>query len=172
MDDVSFEPVNSFPPRRLAAPPLDYKLGFTRMFGTSDIALSGLCSGWSVPEATHNWNDGNDASLALWTHDLPMLPCILAVEGLPFLAGGGARQRITLYANGRRLGFWHLTESRMHFLEAAIEPEYWLDRDAGGLLNLVWHFPDAVKPVDLGRAEDHRKLGFCFRSLTIDYYPP
>jgi hypothetical protein len=144
----------------------------TRLFGSADIAQGGLISGWSAQEPGHNWNDGDDACLLLWSQDLPLLPCMLVVEGSPFLAEGVGRQRVTFYANGRRLGFWELTESRRHVLEASLEPEYWLHRDGGGLLNLVWHFPDAVKPIDLGQGEDHRKLGFCFRSLTIDVHPP
>ncbi len=172
MNDASFRPARNLPSGRLAAPPLDYNIGVTRLFGSADIAQGGLISGWSAQEPGHNWNDGDDACLLLWSQDLPLLPCMLVVEGSPFLAEGVGRQRVTFYANGRRLGFWELTESRRHVLEASLEPEYWLHRDGGGLLNLVWHFPDAVKPIDLGQGEDHRKLGFCFRSLTIDVHPP
>ena len=168
---VGFGPVKSFTPRNLVTARLDYKIGLTRLFGSAGIAKSGLMSGWSAQEPSHNWSDGDDSCLGLWTQHHPLVPCSLVVEGSPFLAEGVGRQRVTFYANGHRLGFWELTESRVYVLEASLEPEYWLHRDGGGLLNLVWHFPDAVRPVDLGQGEDHRKLGFCFRSLSIDLYP-
>jgi hypothetical protein len=171
MKDDDFRPVHSFTLGSLASPPLDYEIGSTRLFGSADIAQSGLISGWSAQEPSHNWSDGDDTCLVLRTQDVPLLPCVLAVEGSPFLAKGVGRQRVTFYANGHRLGFWDLTESRLYVLEASVEPEYWLRRDGGGVLNLVWHLPDAVKPIDLGQGEDHRKLGFCFRSMTIDVYP-
>ncbi len=153
---------------RPVVPGIVCELGITRLFGRADIGTKGLTEGWSACEDGHNWNDGPDTKLTLSTESVPTEPVVLAIEGLPYLATGVKRQRITLYANGYRVGFWSLAENKIHTLQALIEPEQWLSRDGRGLLKLVWHLEDSVKPIDIGDAQDHRQLGFCFRSLSLE----
>jgi hypothetical protein len=92
----------------------------------------------------------------------------LTIEGSPYLAAGYPRQTMTLYVNGLRIAYWSLAENRPYTLAATIEPEQWLQRDDGCQLNVVWHLPESVKPIDIGDAQDHRQLGFCFRSLAVE----
>jgi hypothetical protein len=154
------------PPNALAT-----DIGVLRLFGYADIADRGIGQGWSPREDGHNWNDGLDTSLTLWTDHVPPEPCAIMIEGSPYLPKAIAEQRMTLYVNGFRLGYWSMSENRSYTLQATIEPEFWLHRNDGGMLKITWHLPDSVKPIDIGDAEDHRQLGFCFRTLMLEAQP-
>jgi hypothetical protein len=150
------------PPARF----LKYELGVARQFGLADIGRQGLVSGWATPEDSHVWNDGPEAMLAVIT-EMPAGPVVLTVEGGPYINARQPVQEVTLYANGWRLGFWRFRENGPVIMEAVVQPEFFLPRPEGALLNLVWHLPSAVKPCDLGLSADGRELGFVFRSLLV-----
>jgi hypothetical protein len=137
-----------------------------RLFGQGDIANHGLVRGWALPEERHIWNNGFDATMIIEA-SLPTGPTTVFIEGVPYLYGKSDWQEITLFANGYRVGWWHLTQSKQIILTARIEPEQWFNRQGRGFLNLTWHLPNSACPVDLGDGEDSRLLGFAFRTLSL-----
>jgi len=141
--------------------------GVTRFFGIGDIGAKNLISGWAAPEQNHNWNDGVEATLLLTLPARPDDICTLAVEGRAFVSAGVAKQDVSLFVNGYRAGFWRLTNEERFTLEAEIEPEMWLDRRSGALAKCVWHLPDSTRPSDISKVQDHRRIGFCFQSMTV-----
>jgi hypothetical protein len=166
------------PARRLAAktdpptagPPdhsIGVEMGAMRNFGSNDIADRPFDDGWSPSEDWHNWNDGRDAKLDVWIGRTPSAPSTLSIAGTPYLAGRCQEQEITLYANGYRMAHWHLLETQLTTLACVIEPEQWLRRAGGGLLHLVWHIPGSTRPVEMSHTDDHRRLGFCFRTIML-----
>jgi hypothetical protein len=146
---------------------LGLELGLTRLFGKADLDDDGLVSGWADPEDQHTWNDGLDAVMMIHTSGSDAVRR-LTFEGEPFLPIEVGLQDIALFANGFRIGFWRLRETKTYALSATIEPEQFFVRDEYSLLRLSWHIPRSVRPADIGLGLDTRELGFCFRSLTLE----
>jgi hypothetical protein len=126
-----------------------------------------VLTGYAAPEENHIWNDGFEASFVVTMHNMPTEQVILKVEGLPFIAEDLKSQDITLYFNGHRVGFWHLSAMDKAFLIAEIEPEYWLARHGGAYGKCVWHMPGSMRPSAVTGADDEREIGFCFQSIEI-----
>jgi hypothetical protein len=141
--------------------------GVTRYFGLGDIGGKNLVSGWAAPEANHNWNDGYEATLLIALKERPETTCRLSIEGRAYIAVGLPRQDVLLYVNGFRAGFWRLTNIERCALEAEIEPEFWLNRRGGAVAKCVFHLPDSARPIDITDIQDHRRIGFCFQSMTV-----
>ena len=148
--------------------PLEYEPGVVRLFGAADIGVTGLKSGWSYPENGHTWNEGIDATLVLSLEDVEGVSH-LVVEGQPYLSAQQPVQEITVFVNGFWAGFRRLTGLGAFSLDVEIQPEWWFRRGDRFLLNVVFHIPTSVRPVDLGEGTDSRTLGFCFRSLLLTY---
>jgi hypothetical protein len=98
---------------------------------------------------------------------MPEAPCTLNVEVRPYLVTGLARQDVTLYFNGYRLGFWRLERDQGAHLQAVIEPEFWFNRARGAVGTCTWHLPNSTRPSSLSPVQDHRLLGICFQSMTL-----
>jgi hypothetical protein len=145
---------------------LECQPGVVRLFGIADIGQNGLVSGWAFPEEGHTWNEGYDAVLAVSAASPPG-PCSVVVEGEPYVSRQQPVQDVTIYANGRRAGFWRLSERTEFDLQAPIEPEWWFERGDIWTLKLVFHLPNSVRPCDIGDGADGREIGFCFRTFQI-----
>jgi hypothetical protein len=150
-----------------SGPDMDWELGATRLFGNYDLGKTGMISGWSNPEDPHVWNDGPEAVFQLSTASVKH-PLRLTFEGVPFIGGRCTFQDVVLYVNGARLGFWRLREPRSQLLSAIVEPEHMFERRGKTVLNCIWHLPQSVRPVGVGK--DTRELGFCFRSITVSVF--
>jgi len=144
-----------------------FEVGLTRTFGLGDLSNHILLSGWAAPEDNHVWNDGIDASFSICLKSMPLKPLLMKLEGLPFVARDLTHQDITLYFNGFRVAFWRLYQMDKTFLEAEIEPEFWLARNGGAFAKCVWHLPGSMRPSDVTGADDKRQIGFCFQAMTI-----
>jgi hypothetical protein len=145
---------------------LGVDIGVVRNFGSLDIGSAGLGHGWAAPEEAHSWNDGPEAVLTL-SALRPDFRCVLVIEGAPLVAAEGARQDITLFVNGLRLGFWRLTDASPVQLETMIEPWHWQAHGQHGVLRLAFHLPDSLRLSSIEPDSDDRELGFCFRTLAI-----
>lgn len=142
------------------------ELGVTRLFGNGDIGSEGLVSGWASPEDAHTWNDGSEAVMEL-TVQKPEQPYTLEFEGAPFVHAVCPSQEITLYCNGFRICSWKLDHPAAHTLVTNIEPEQLFLRENKAFARLAWVLPNSTRPADVKLNDDGRRLGFCFRSLTI-----
>ncbi len=163
-----------YEPKSLTLHPRDddeastFKVGLTRTFGLGDLSHHILISGWAAPEENHVWNDGLEASFAVWMKNPPSRKLLMRVQGSPFIARNVAHQDVTLYFNGFRVGFWRLYGMEKTFLEIEIEPEFWLARLGGAYAKCVWHLPGSLRPSDVTGADDKRQIGFCFQTITFD----
>jgi len=153
-------------PGRKASNLLECQTGVIRLFGIADIGQRGLLSGWAFPEEGHTWNEGYDAALSISVSAAPA-PCMLLIEGEPYVSRQQPVQDITIYANGHRGGFWRMSERTEFALLMPIEPEWWFARGNIWTLKLVFHLPNSIRPVDIGDGEDGREIGFCFRTFQI-----
>ena len=142
------------------------ELGIVRLFGNGDIGVEGMLSGWAVPEESHNWNDGVEATLQLEL-EASEGAFELVVEGVPLINSKNPSQEITLYANGFRIGYWKLDENKAHMLIASVEPEHIFWRGKIGYVKCVWFMPNSVRLSEIQDGADSRQLAFCFRSVLI-----
>jgi len=149
---------------KTAAMPLEP--GVTRLFGNCDIGSSGMVSGWAPPEEAHSWNDGSGAIMEL-TVPTSDQPYTLEFEGEPFVDSECPSQEITLYCNGFWIAQWNFKERKSCTLVANVEPEQLFVRNGGFFGRLVWLLPDSTIPAGAKWNSDGRRLGFCFRALTI-----
>jgi len=125
-----------------------------------------LVSGWSTPEEGHNWNNGLVTVFQCAAESLTGA-CTVEFSGRPFFCEGVDRQDIYLYVNGFLVGYWRLSEPKEYVLTARVEPEQVFRRGTLSVVNCVWSFPGAVRPLDKGISGDSRELAFCFRSFAI-----
>ena len=56
-------------------------------------------------------------------------------------------------------------------LTAALEPEWWFERNGHAAMTLMFHMPNSVRPKDLNDGQDGREIGFCFRSICLRPLP-
>jgi hypothetical protein len=140
--------------------------GVSRVFGNGDIANEGMLSGWAVPEDTHNWNDGVEATFRLAVKASGGAFELL-VEGAPLIDKKYPKQEITLYVNGFRVGYWNLDDRKPQILTSFLEPEQIFWRGELGYAKCVWHMPNAVRLSEVQDSTDSRQLAFCFHSITM-----
>jgi hypothetical protein len=155
-----------------AAPPcpdalLACEWDVTRLFGQCDIARRGLKAGWACPEEDHTWNEGIDATLALAVED-GCGAATLVIDGEPYVTHQQPTQDMTVTVNGHFAAFWRMTERGGRTLRIGIEPEWWVIRHGRPVLNVGFHLPDSVRPIDIGDGQDGRAIGFCFRTLLVN----
>lgn len=143
-----------------------FDVGVSRLFGNGDIAHEGMVSGWAVPEENHNWNDGIETTFELVVKASSAALDII-IEGVPLVNDKCPSQEITLFANGFRIGYWRLRESKPYSLTAQIEPEQIFWRDKVGYVKCVWFMPNSVRLSEIQDSTDTRQLAFCFRSIQI-----
>ena len=106
---------------------LKIDFGVIRAFGNTDIGPRGLLRGWAAPEATHVWNDGFVAELAV-SAPLKEVGATRRVtfEGSAFVSAQHPHQDVTLFANGLFAGFWRLGQSDQPvIMEALLPPHFW-----------------------------------------------
>lgn len=142
-----------------------WRLGVTRIFGRHDIEDSALISGWAIPEDQHVWNNGLETVLRILIPD-PGRQITLSLECTPFLSDSCPFQDVTLFINGARIHFWHLTEPGIYILDAIVEPRDFRINHGFAALTCVWLLPQSTRPADSG-GHDMRELALCFRALTI-----
>lgn len=149
-----------------AHPGHSLQLGIVSYFGDKGPINDDLLSGWSAPEPEHNWNDGCETVLQTLVKD-PGGPCIIEIQGEPFINDKCPRQDVILHLNGFRIGYWRLTKAMPCTLTARFEKEQLFQRDGEMLVKLAWSFPDSVSPIARDLSNDTRELAFCFRSVLI-----
>jgi len=131
--------------------------------GQSGTAL--LDRGWSTPEDWGVWSDGPTARLRL------PLPCdgrtwTISVQGYALVDERAQRpeQDIVTRVGPDTVACWTATLSA-----PAISGEFMLTtpQDPAPLFT-DFDFPDAVSPAELGRNDDHRRLGLALEKIVIE----
>jgi hypothetical protein len=141
-------------------------------FGERSDSERFLGQGWSKPEATGVWSDGEKAFLVLKpTPDRPGdVELALAVDA--FVTREHRELNVEIYAGGQRLGsraFRHRIGARRlgrgHRRLRVVVPA--TARDDWGRVVLELRIQDPARPVDLGLSDDSRRLGLQLRSLMV-----
>lgn len=118
-----------------------------------------LRSGWSHAESTYTWSEDRQAFLEL---EAPPehRDVLLRFACMPFLHGDLKRQRVRISHRGRLAASFSVAAVGETMVMILAPPS---GREP---LQLVWEFPDAASPSDLGMNGDHRKLAIALASLT------
>lgn len=134
-------------------------------FGKDGSGVSYLSSGWSEPEATAVWSDGDR--------------CKLDLSSLPLSRRGGwnlkirfsvylwrpqyTSQRVDFSVGGAHLGGWTVTDGQQR------EYDLFISEDAmhGGSVVLDINVEKPLRPASVGLSSDPRALGVYLSQLTI-----
>jgi hypothetical protein len=155
---------------RLAGSALELEPDVLRLFGATDIGVQGMVSGWSGPEIGHSWNDGAEAVYAIATQ-APVGRMLLSIVGEPYVTRVRPLQEITVYGNGYRIHSRRLLARVETVLDFVLESEWWFQRGRMCRMQLHFHLPNSVRPLDIADGPDGRELGFCFRSIGLRTLP-
>ena len=150
----------------VAVEPVDRRVavGEDVHFGTGSGAERLLVEGWSAPEPTGVWTDGEEARLALRLTGSPPTAVELVLDVVPFVTPEHATLQVEVWTHEERVAlqtFRHdedVQPLRVHL------PDALMDANRGVVLDLRLRHP--VRPIDLGLSADPRRLGLHLRSLT------
>lgn len=143
-----------FPPR--------LRLGEPLMFSKNQPGSKYLINGWSITEAWGTWSDGADASIFIPIEDKRAKAILVEViqfnpkQNVEIKINGIATNSVTLTSNSK--------EGFKIIIPDVVRQQF---QDNGGNLNIQFHFPDAIRPVDIGVSKDGRKLAIGLNSLTV-----
>jgi hypothetical protein len=147
------------------------RLGEEIVFSEDSGAERLLGEGWSAPEPTGVWTDGEKASLVLRLMDAPPedVELVLAVD--PFVTPDHPDLRVDVSARGEQLGARVFRHRRALFrLGKGHQPLHVTlpasVRGETGQVLLELRLQDPARPVDLGLSDDARRLGLHLRSLV------
>ena len=120
-----------------------------------------LPSGWSHAEPAYTWSDGRQGVLEL---EAPPehRDVLVRLAYVPFLHGPVVRQRFRIAHDHRPIGDFTATATGEATVVILAPPS---GRRA---LRLIWEFPDAASPAELGLAGDYRKLAIALVSVTAN----
>lgn len=148
------------------------RLGEEVVFSEGSGAERLLGEGWSEPEATGVWTDGDRASLVLKLTNVPPGDAELVLAVDPFVTPDHPELEVEVSAQGEQLGtrvFRHrravFRRGRAHRPVRAVLPESVRDETGRAVLELRLH--DPASPLELGLSDDSRRLGLHLRSLAV-----
>ena len=120
-----------------------------------------LRSGWSYPEKNFTWTNSNEAQI-IFPLKKKSNNLLIKASIIPNLARGKiARQRVSIYANGKKVGQWKVASGGIY--QALIPQKYLNDSQ----LDLSFKLPDATTPIVHHNSADLRKLGIAVISLKL-----
>jgi hypothetical protein len=142
-----------------AVPDRPWQWDGTFAFRKGSGSLAWLTSGWSYPEDSHVWSDGNGAVMTL---PQPSRCCemLLDFDVNPFCFPPLTSQRIRVTCANRLIAESSLGQAGKF---TVVVPR--MSPAADGIV-LKWEFPDAMSPMELGANADPRKLAIALRSLS------
>lgn len=123
-----------------------------------------LGAGWSSPETWGTWSESSSATVVL-----PLeanLASTLLIEAKPWLSPSRQKQDVNLTINGIPVGKIMLNALSDNLVSIEI-PETVKQLGLHTILKLNFHFPDAVRPVDIGVSPERRKLGIGLLAITV-----
>lgn len=121
-------------------------------FGTGREGLRFQGTGWSAPEASHNWTLGPVSELVFPNVDAPRGYYIEAMCG-PYLI-----QRLSVLANGVPVAECFIKAPGIFA---------WHAPAAVGQVTITFHHPDATRPCDVSSSGDNRLLALSIRRVRL-----
>jgi hypothetical protein len=167
-DSTSWHPMA---PRKMERRIHPYEWGTRVRFGISGNGDGYLTSGWTKTSPTLNWNKGDSAVLTFGIKEPPR-DVMMTIVFVPFLVPGKLdRQRINIAINGRpSVNIVYDDVEEKHI--STVIPRELLKDDR---LELLFEFPDAISPKELGISHDSRKLCmglYRFEANLVSYNDP
>jgi uncharacterized membrane protein YjjB (DUF3815 family) len=138
-------------------------LGKKILFGESGDGLPYLLTGWSVPESSRTWSDGDIAEIVM---PLPSKAHTILIEANAFVAVSHPLQEVVISVNDTVLLTVRLRGEGLNLIELPL-PEEVRKKAIHNLLRLSVRLPNAVRPVDIGINGDNRKLALALQSITL-----
>ena len=139
-----------------APPPAGNRIDFSAKGNGNGYILGGL----GFQEAAGRWIEGQ-ANLLFRVGEARA--DAVEISGFGFLHGRAAKQRISVYVNGRMVAEHNVIAGNNGKPWCVAIPE--LSSDAPVRLRL--ETPDQVRPVDVGYNKDQRSVGFFLQKVTL-----
>jgi Family of unknown function (DUF6311) len=143
-------------------PPLT--LGKKVSFGESGEGLPYLTRGWSIPESSKTWTDGDTVEIVL---PLPSKAHAIFIEANAFVTESHPAQRVAISINDAVLLTTTLRGEGPHLIELPLPDALQEQATSKRLLRFSMRLPDAVRPVDVGAEGDTRKLALALKSIML-----
>jgi len=119
-----------------------------------------LLKGWSYPEANFVWSDGDFAEMLI-----PAYPSagasLIKFEVWPFCYAPSVTQNVRIHLGDRLVGVWNFASPGSACL---ILPPPVADNQS---LKLIWEFPNARSPREVGLNGDPRKLAVAVHTVSL-----
>ena len=143
------------------------------LFNNQGNGVDYLVGGWSAPENWGTWSHGSSATIFL-----PIPPQqidSILIEANAFVSPSHdtiANQRLTVSLNGIPAADLVLSEPSLSITEPATVfeikmPEAVKQKSGDEYFELLFNFPDATSPRDVGLSEDTRELALGLVALTV-----
>ncbi|MGD9707687.1 MAG: hypothetical protein AB7V07_08520 [Candidatus Delongbacteria bacterium] len=144
---------------------VNYQLGTSVIFAKNgnitDYIPDSKLSGWSKPESTHTWTNGNEAVLSVNVSDSKDKNLRLRLKASPFLGGKLKQQEVGVHVNDTKVAHWSVAKNDWY--EAVIPA----DVNKDGKLMIKFTISDPTSPKEIGMSKDPRKLGIDVKEMVI-----
>lgn len=128
-----------------------------------DSAMPRSHLGFSASPDGVVWTVGSEADIHLMLKDETEGERVLWVQTDAFLASGLRSQKVTVFANGKKIGDWVFDETRNAGVRKLVIPPDHAREDGGVLLKFFIAHP--TSPYESGLSADKRKLGIRIREI-------
>lgn len=136
------------------------------LFNQDNTGPSYLGLGWSQTEPWGTWSDGESANINLPLKNLDIDS--LTFESNILLNAVHTKQIINVKINGIMIKPIILNKDTGGYFKIVIPSKAKEQINAKSLINIVFNFPNAVSPSEIGMNHDLRKLGIGLVALTIN----
>ena len=135
------------------------------VFGEGSNGERLLAGGWSWPDPTGVWTDGNRARLILELKADPLSEAVLVLDVVPFLTSEHAELTVDVRSLDTDLAHRVFRSDDLDCqLVLRLPPSV---RDENGGTVVDFHLHDPASPFDMGVSSDPRRLGLHLNSLTL-----
>ncbi len=122
--------------------------------------------GWSAPDPSGVWTDGDTASMRLRVVGYQSGDLTMSVASHAFLLGSHNRVTVAVRVNGNVVGHFEYTPERNEGVRRVDIPASAV-REANGILNITFMIDAPAAPHDLIASGDHSRLGMDLTSVTV-----
>ena len=136
-------------------------VSFTKNGNSVDFIPDPKLSGWSQPESSHTWTNGNEAILSVNVNNSKNKNLKLRLKASPFLGGKLKQQEVGVYVNETKVAHWSITKNDWY--EAVIPTTV----NNNGKLMIKFTISDPTSPKEVGQSQDSRKLGIAVKEMLI-----
>ncbi len=144
-----------------------YQIGTIIKFDRNGNGRNFFVTGWSEPEEGSTWTCDKKAELIFQINQKEITCDVIMKVNLEPNIAKGKRQRVYIYANGRKIGKWVVSSPGEYRI---IIPEVYL---LDPLLRITFELPDAFSPKSQGTGEDLRILGIRVIDMVLmEIYRP